>query len=593
MTVNMLTVNFTVNACGSFVHTSLCVRATGRMMLEPEVDWADTSCDCSKIASRWSSLSHLRAAGDCMVEVAASCDGYLEGSVESHETIHMTFGDLLDCVQQGEHSEWQRRKSRVHLHLAQCPVESLPALSPDVQPPRPVIDAAGGAAAVRTNLWFCLGSGYSAAHYDCYSNLLMVLRGVKDILLLPPSATRLLRPRAAHGLSSNRSSLSRESLANTLADLEARGVAVRHSVGAGQTIFIPEGWWHAVESPDEVTIAVNFWWHTLSTGPAAERSLMARGLSQRSEEDEAAVQLPTMADPQQYTLRRTFERAALDEQQRLAFHAAGLEVSSSATLKFSMPLSRAPGCLGACHVQSPGCVGACRNQIHCAEQHTAREGSSAPMVKENAHEDATVPSRVGPLASSSILMARLVAATEDRGKLVEAFGAGVEVPGCTDELDRPELLRLLLQSPAHDLLSALALCAVRQPVHVRALLTSRLGPAGAHVLGRKLQDALSSSCGRCTARATERIESFLSVLGDEAARKAHRERLLALERAFADTAARNVLRDVLGLSALVHDEAQEQEAGGGGQRADWRGVNQNQEGNVHATTSTKRPRSEE
>lgn len=53
-------------------------------------------------------------------------------------------------------------------------------------------------------------------------------------------------------------------------------------VGPGESLFIPEGWWHRVES-DPGTAAVNIWWlsdHGLATagagGPHSPRLLWAR-----------------------------------------------------------------------------------------------------------------------------------------------------------------------------------------------------------------------------------------------------------------------------------------------------------------------------
>ena len=219
-------------------------------------------------------------------QVAASEDGYFDGSVEAHETLTMSFGVFLDQIEEvrppdqidevrevggrsvGDRREleeargrsdgaghWRRRPSRLHLHLAQCPLSAFPTLESDAAPPRCVAAAAAAQddAVVRTNLWLCLSPARSALHYDCFDNLLMVLRGHKRVVLLPPSATRRLRPRAAHTLSANRSALPRTALEATLASLEASGLAVAIDVPAGHTLFIPEGWWHAVDSTEEVT----------------------------------------------------------------------------------------------------------------------------------------------------------------------------------------------------------------------------------------------------------------------------------------------------------------------------------------------------
>ena len=61
----------------------------------PTVDWANTSSDAVRLQSKWSSLTYLQeACPDALVEVSASVDGYLKGTVEDHQTLTMRFGDF-------------------------------------------------------------------------------------------------------------------------------------------------------------------------------------------------------------------------------------------------------------------------------------------------------------------------------------------------------------------------------------------------------------------------------------------------------------------------------------------------------------------
>ena len=106
-----------------------------------------------------------------------------------------------------------------------------------------------------------VGAHTSGLHYDCFDNLLVVVRGSKRLLLLPPAATSALRPRAAHGASANHSTLSAAELAAALeSDARLKAMAVRLELSAGEAAFIPEGWWHEVMSPEEATLAINWWW---------------------------------------------------------------------------------------------------------------------------------------------------------------------------------------------------------------------------------------------------------------------------------------------------------------------------------------------
>ena len=42
---------------------------------------------------------------------------------------------------------------------------------------------------------------------------------------------------------------------------EAARSTLTAELSAGDAVFIPEGWWHQVDSSDH-TIAVNFWWQS-------------------------------------------------------------------------------------------------------------------------------------------------------------------------------------------------------------------------------------------------------------------------------------------------------------------------------------------
>ena len=43
-------------------------------------------------------------------------------------------------------------------------------------------------------------------------------------------------------------------------DSKLKAMAVRLELSAGEAAFIPEGWWHEVVSPEEATLAINWWW---------------------------------------------------------------------------------------------------------------------------------------------------------------------------------------------------------------------------------------------------------------------------------------------------------------------------------------------
>jgi hypothetical protein len=178
--------------------------------------------------------------------------------------------------------------------LAQCPIWSfcagtgtgaaeLPELLPLVRtpaavallrPPRmdgsdgpytPADDPVRGLSQI--NVWASPRTTLSSAHFDSEPNFLAVLRGRKRVALLPPSQSALLRPRlgANHAgedpvlvpalLAAGGVGRGGASTASPISPVPGLHIV---DVAAGSTLFIPEGYWHAVLS-EPGTVAVNFW----------------------------------------------------------------------------------------------------------------------------------------------------------------------------------------------------------------------------------------------------------------------------------------------------------------------------------------------
>lgn len=103
----------------------------------------------------------------------------------------------------------------------------------------------------------------TSLHYDAYRNVLVVLHGRKTVTLYAPSESSKLYPFPVHSKSANHSQVDVTNPDFTrhprFADAKAH---MRVVVDAGDALFIPEGWWHQVDS-DAFTIAVNFWFDGL------------------------------------------------------------------------------------------------------------------------------------------------------------------------------------------------------------------------------------------------------------------------------------------------------------------------------------------
>lgn len=97
-------------------------------------------------------------------------------------------------------------------------------------------------------------SGY---HFDSYHNLLCVMNGKKTVRLMEPGA-----PVRTQSLFSE--------CYNHATKTPRRSYKL--VVKKGQSLFIPEGWWHKVDS-DENTVAVSFWWNGIDQGNLAHSGL--------------------------------------------------------------------------------------------------------------------------------------------------------------------------------------------------------------------------------------------------------------------------------------------------------------------------------
>jgi lysine-specific demethylase 8 len=106
----------------------------------------------------------------------------------------------------------------------------------------------------QANVWI-LPDGYvSELHFDLSHNLNTVLRGEKDVILLPPEETRNLYPVGAQN--------SRVRLFDIAAEFHRvrRARYWKTTLGAGDTLYIPPFYWHHVRSRGE-SVAVNVWFH--------------------------------------------------------------------------------------------------------------------------------------------------------------------------------------------------------------------------------------------------------------------------------------------------------------------------------------------
>lgn len=153
------------------------------------------------------------------------------------------------------------------VYLAQVPMMNteheervqLPTLSEDIKLPE-FLEAKSLAS---INLWMNSALARSSTHYDPHHNVLCVVSGCKQVFLWPPSASPYLYPMPLHGEASNHSAVALGKVdlsVHPRAEGSAK-ISQKVTIHAGDALFIPEGWFHQVDS-DCLTMAVNFWWRS-------------------------------------------------------------------------------------------------------------------------------------------------------------------------------------------------------------------------------------------------------------------------------------------------------------------------------------------
>ncbi|KAG2013653.1 hypothetical protein CC2G_010538 [Coprinopsis cinerea AmutBmut pab1-1] len=134
------------------------------------------------------------------------------------------------------------------------------------------------------NLWIGNSKSITSVHSDPYENIYVVVRGKKKFTLIPPTDGWCLQERfypharfSRHSPSSlleivpspsdtpmvRWSSLPDRRLSEVLPD----DICPLHvELEAGQTLYLPVGWWHQVEQSEETTIALNWWYDAETRG---------------------------------------------------------------------------------------------------------------------------------------------------------------------------------------------------------------------------------------------------------------------------------------------------------------------------------------
>ncbi|KAJ7095389.1 cupin-like domain-containing protein [Mycena belliarum] len=149
------------------------------------------------------------------------------------------------------------------------------ALRTDIPREIPWCSEALGRSPDAVNLWIGNHESITSIHSDPYENIYTVVRGSKHFTLLPPTEGWCLQERIYPHAKWTRKSPDAALTMIPSPDVSIRWASVidphtpgklpsdahplRVTVEAGETLYLPSGWWHHVSQEDK-TIALNWWY---------------------------------------------------------------------------------------------------------------------------------------------------------------------------------------------------------------------------------------------------------------------------------------------------------------------------------------------
>ncbi|KAG2367375.1 Clavaminate synthase-like protein [Suillus spraguei] len=146
------------------------------------------------------------------------------------------------------------------------------ALREDVPSSIPWVTEALGRNPDAVNLWIGNSKSITSIHSDPYENIYTVIRGSKHFTLLPPcegtdvSSRSLRHTDDSNGLSVVPSSDAPQVRWSSVCNPDLPGSLppeahpLHVTLEAGDTLYLPVGWWHYVQQSGPTTIALNWWY---------------------------------------------------------------------------------------------------------------------------------------------------------------------------------------------------------------------------------------------------------------------------------------------------------------------------------------------
>ncbi|KAF8138280.1 cupin-like domain-containing protein [Boletus edulis] len=236
--------------------------------------------------TKWTDDYLVQMMGDQSISVAVTPNGRADAVTRAPDgklyfaepfIDSMTLRDLFEKLRSGDTNVYYLQSQNGNVYSQDFfsdgeDASEFASLRADVPPEVDFVRDALDRTPDAVNLWIGGSDSVTSIHSDSYENMYTVVRGTKHFTLLPPSEgwclqerlyphavyTRELDLLPSHEASPVRwSSVSDPDLPDALPP-EAHPIQI--TLTAGDTLYLPVGWWHFVRQSGDITIALNWWY---------------------------------------------------------------------------------------------------------------------------------------------------------------------------------------------------------------------------------------------------------------------------------------------------------------------------------------------
>ncbi|OCH94076.1 Clavaminate synthase-like protein [Obba rivulosa] len=254
--------------------------------------------------SRWTDQYLIQKMGNSKISVAVTPNGRADAVTTGPDgkqyfaepyVQRLTMSSFLAALSSGDSNSREEvrylqsqngnmfRSSYFDVHDAEDEPSEFEALREDVPSEIPWCSEALDRPPDAVNLWIGDSASVTSIHSDPYENVYTVIRGAKHFTLLPPTEgwclSERVYPHSTYMRSPTTNKLVLDPSSSEVPEVRWSSVTdptvpgalppeahpIHITVEAGQTLYLPAGWWHFVRQT-QVTIAINYWYDMESRG---------------------------------------------------------------------------------------------------------------------------------------------------------------------------------------------------------------------------------------------------------------------------------------------------------------------------------------